>query len=342
MRGLYRRGQTWWLVSCRDGRKQYRSLGTKDLRAAIQEAARVRRSPHGGHAPPLEGLLDRYLDDKARHDVFGPRTAERARVAWGRLLRDTGAGCLADLGPGTVSEWFSGLRRSGLKESSCQTYLMAVRSVFSWCVRQNLISENPVAAVRFGHVEKGRKVEWIEAAARDALIAAAEGDMRRVLVLGFLCGLRLGEIVEARRGWIDARAMALHVPGRQALGDVPGDWRTKDRDGRHVPLTRQALALLGKLPANPEAYLVAPDVGHGRWRYRWDPRRPWREFVAAQGLKHLTPHAMRHTFASLLVQRGVSLYKVAQWLGDGPRVVEGHYAHLAPGDRDIEALHEPS
>jgi integrase len=164
--------------------------------------------------------------------------------------------------------------------------------------------------------------------------------MRRVLVLGFLCGLRLGEILEARRRWIDRQSMAIHVPNRQPLGDIPGEWRTKDLDGRNVPLTRQALKLLGQLPTDPEAYLIAPGVGHGRWRYRWDPRRPWRQFVAAQGVPDLTPHVMRHTFASLLVQRGVSLYKVARWLGDGLRVVDSHYAHLSPGDRDIEALHD--
>jgi site-specific recombinase XerD len=45
---------------------------------------------------------------------------------------------------------------------------------------------------------------------------------------------------------------------------------------------------------------------------------------------------MRHTFASLLVQAGVSVYKVARWLGDGVEVVEEHYGHLAPKDSDIE------
>lgn len=47
---------------------------------------------------------------------------------------------------------------------------------------------------------------------------------------------------------------------------------------------------------------------------------------------------MRHTFASLLVQAGVSVYKVARWMGDGVEVVEAHYGHLSPGDRDINRL----
>ena len=52
--------------------------------------------------------------------------------------------------------------------------------------------------------------------------------------------------------------------------------------------------------------------------------------------QRVTAHVMRHTFASLLVQAGVSVYKVARWLGDGVEVVEEHYGHLAPKDSDIE------
>ena len=49
-----------------------------------------------------------------------------------------------------------------------------------------------------------------------------------------------------------------------------------------------------------------------------------------------TFHDARRTFASLLVSSGVSLYKVARWLGDGVRVVEKHYGHLQPDNGDIE------
>ena len=51
----------------------------------------------------------------------------------------------------------------------------------------------------------------------------------------------------------------------------------------------------------------------------------------------VTPHVARHTFASLLASAGVSIYKIAQWLGDDVRVVQQHYAKLLPKDADIEA-----
>lgn len=49
-----------------------------------------------------------------------------------------------------------------------------------------------------------------------------------------------------------------------------------------------------------------------------------------------TFHDLRRTFASLLVSKGVSIYKVAKWLGDGVTVVESTYGHLLPADDDID------
>ncbi len=57
-----------------------------------------------------------------------------------------------------------------------------------------------------------------------------------------------------------------------------------------------------------------------------------------QGAAWVTPHVMRHTFASILASAGISIFKISEWLGDRVDVVQRHYAKLASGDRDIEAL----
>ena len=49
-------------------------------------------------------------------------------------------------------------------------------------------------------------------------------------------------------------------------------------------------------------------------------------------------HTLRHTFASHLVSNGVSLYKVSRWLGHKDLTTTQIYAHLAPGDNDINRL----
>jgi integrase len=51
-----------------------------------------------------------------------------------------------------------------------------------------------------------------------------------------------------------------------------------------------------------------------------------------------TPHVLRHTFASLAAQAGVSLYKIGTWMGHTMSEVTEIYAHLAQFDPDINRL----
>ena len=49
-------------------------------------------------------------------------------------------------------------------------------------------------------------------------------------------------------------------------------------------------------------------------------------------------HALRHTFASHLVMKGVSIYEVSQWLGHKSVNTTMIYAHLAPQHDEINVL----
>ena len=63
------------------------------------------------------------------------------------------------------------------------------------------------------------------------------------------------------------------------------------------------------------------------------------DYFKAMGVK-MTTHDMRRSFASNLVIAGVSIFKVAVWLGDDVRVVQTHYAHLLADDRDVDRAFE--
>jgi hypothetical protein len=72
-------------------------------------------------------------------------------------------------------------------------------------------------------------------------------------------------------------------------------------------------------------------------KYRYDFRSQFEKHVKGQ----CTVHDMRRSFASNRVSAGVSVYKVAQWLGDGVAVVERSYGHLAPADQDVNLGVQP-
>ena len=70
--------------------------------------------------------------------------------------------------------------------------------------------------------------------------------------------------------------------------------------------------------------------------YRISFNRSFKAYTKAQDCPWVTLHVLRRTFASLLASAGVSIYKIANWLGDEVGTTQRHYARLLPGDTDIE------
>jgi len=107
-----------------------------------------------------------------------------------------------------------------------------------------------------------------------------------------------------------------------------------------TPLAAPLVARLSRVPARARKGRVA---GWGTSGRRWDTdavEALSRAQKAAQLPGELVKwNVFRHTFASLLVQAGVSIYKVALWMGNSPDVCQRHYAALSPEhDADIDRL----
>jgi integrase len=174
--------------------------------------------------------------------------------------------------------------------------------------------------------------------ARRVLDACEDPVLKFALYCGLHAGLRKLEVVEAVPGWFDLEEGLIHL-------DTTGPhFAPKDRDARTIPMTREfrdwlkKVFLKGRPRWKEEAFMMMPAVERGRHRYRWEFRKPFVAHMESLGLGHVTFHDLRRTFASLLVSKGVSIYKVAKWLGDQVKVVEATYGHLIPKDEDIDAV----
>jgi site-specific recombinase XerD len=94
----------------------------------------------------------------------------------------------------------------------------------------------------------------------------------------------------------------------------------------------------------PGKWCITPMKEREKSRYRYDFIKPFNTFLefasekTGQDYTSVTPHVMRHTFASILINNGISLTKVSIWMGYDMRTTRRHYAHLIKGDRSINAL----
>jgi site-specific recombinase XerD len=328
IRGIYQRGNIFWFARMESGRRTQLSLGTSDYTEAVSKAAEILENPFLNESGPLDSEVVEFLNYKERQNEYSPASRESKQYALSQFAAFVNTRELAAIKTAEIERYYRHLQKR-VSESTAQGYITTIRSFFNRQVELKRIRSNPVKGVKLARLDQKSRLLFCSPEHRDKLIANARSDeMKFILYSGFHAGLRKNEIIEARPDWFYLERGALHVRATPSF-------RPKDREARTIPLTSAFQAFLWSYGLR-SPFMLRPDVEKGAALYRYDFRRPFREYVKGQDCEWVTPHVMRHTFASLLVSKGVSIYKVAVWMGDDVRVVQKHYAKLFPKDDDIE------
>lgn len=360
MKNLYWREGGWWFGQQIKGKRTWVNLQTRDEVEAVRRVRLVRANPimrpETGPIPEVDAFIA-YKRSKGLYSKNSGDTKVLCLRAFARWLPATAT--LANVTSAQCDDFFHAVQKPGFdrenrrklkkspkpaSESTAHSYMMTIRAFFRWALEVRRVRfDNPVAQLEFGRIEHKTRQEFCEKAMKNALLnAATDDDLKFVLYCGFDAGLRRDEIAEARRDWFDLKGGSMQVRNAEGTRLRAGErkFRVKNGKQRHVPLTHPfrefLLNYLGGL--EPLDFVLQPKVQHGRARYRYDIRRPFDAFMAAQDVPWVKQHVMRHSFASNLKIAGKSLAKIADWLGDTERVTERTYAHLLPVDEDIHAL----
>ena len=170
-------------------------------------------------------------------------------------------------------------------------------------------------------------------------VAQSEQDRTLVYFLAF-SGLRIGEALQLKVRDVDLTTLRVDVRGTFTEDEEGNrvEGRTKSRKARIVPIPRFVADKLEPLTVEKAGaeYLFRTSTGTAlndhNWRYR-----VFGKAVEGAGLGGLglTPHAMRHTAASMAITAGADVLLVAQMLGHAnPSVTLGIYSHLWPDRMD--------
>jgi len=332
--GLYQQKgkQTWWLrwTPVSGGKQERVSLGTRDLSEAIKESELVRRREGPrlrDEAQTCAAEIERYLAAK-RKDGLADSTLKSRRYVLREFARETEAAMPRHIGAAAVRRWFE--ERLKRHAHTAVSYLNQVRWWFGWMVEQGIVARDPTSGIKVPKLKmRQRKVFLMPADARRVLDECADAGLKFAIFCALHAGLRKLEIIEARPEWFDLDEGLIHI-------QATATFQPKDRDNRTVPMTAELREWLRDIYGLHQPFMLAPTVKHGKYRYRYDFRKAFDALVKRCGLA-VTFHDLRRTFASLLVSRGVSLYKVAKWLGDELVTVQTHYGHLIPQDDEINA-----
>jgi integrase len=150
-------------------------------------------------------------------------------------------------------------------------------------------------------------------------------------------GARLSEIISARvRDWKDDLGAIVYYSDRSRRAD---DFRHKTaaRKDRLILFTGDALEMVRFLVKDRPA--DAP-IFHNKRGGPFGPHGATQYFIRAQkatGLKHVSAHAYRHTFATRWLQRDGNIDALAECLGDTPETIRQTYSHLLKDPAGLRA-----
>jgi integrase/recombinase XerC len=231
--------------------------------------------------------------------------------------------------PRTLRSFLVELDERGLARTSVQRKLSAVRSFFKFLIKRGELDAHPSLGLRAGKQRK-RLPRTLEVGEVEALLATPDVTTsaglrdRALLECMYSAGTRAAETVGMNRGDLDLRRGVARVRG-------------KGRKERLAPLGSFAVAALEAYladPARPRPSAAARDAVFlnprgGRLTTRSLGRIVERAVLAAGLKRNATPHTLRHSFATHLLDRGADLRAVQELLGHAHLVTTQIYTHVS-------------
>lgn len=203
--------------------------------------------------------------------------------------------------------------------------LQAWTKFYAWLQRTRHLHRNPFAGIKYRAERKKRNAEirYLSTRERAYMLGLSRRDRQGIAVwLGICLGLRRKEIFEAEWTDITWNSETFHLP------------ETKTGAPRTLPIPQVLLPQLEALRKD-EGLIVPWNPAAGQ-HYKSQSRQLLKR-LARQRRRipsdHIGFNCWRHTFASHLVQAGVSLSKVAYYLGDDEDTVRRHYSRFLPKDK---------
>lgn len=302
-----------YYIAWTEGRRSRRaSTGTTDEAEAEQVLARFEARQA---APPerftVDDLCEAYIEDRRGHWIH-----ERSVLSLLRTIRaHFGHTPPSMIAAPLVQGYIQKRRRSKIKRGTIDRELRQLRTVLSWGIRHGWLERAPYIETPGQSPHRDR---WLTRGEVDKLLAACEGPYLRLFVLmAIYTGARSTAILELPWDRVDLEKRLVFYP--------PADPKSRKRT-TVVPINDHLLKALAEAWEIARSDFVIEYQGRPIKRVK----HAFGRAVAAAGIAHCTPHDLRRTCATWLVQSGMPMAKVARYIGDTEAMVEKVYGHHAP------------
>lgn len=278
----------------------------------------------------MSDIIDKYL----QYIKLELNLSEHTQVAYGNDLRQweqflTGGGEQLDVASVTASDiraWLLQLSGSGDSARTLRRKVQAVRSFYKWLMRNGTVVVNPASSVELARIPK-RLPQLVREDSVDSLLDSKIDDSdfeqvrnRLIVMMLYETGMRRAELIGLLDKNVDTAKGELKVHGKRdkdriiPFGTELADWIEKYRSLRDD----QALS--------SEHFFVRES---GEPLYPMLVYRIVREALTEAGVtSKRSPHVLRHTFATAMLNDGAALNSVKELLGHESLATTQIYTHV--------------
>ena len=226
-----------------------------------------------------------------------------------------------------IRSWLAGLKEKGLESRSINRKISSLKSFFKYQLKMGLLSKSPMVTIISPKVKK-RLPQFVEEKDLKTLFnhvefpATWEGSTARLIMcLFYNTGMRQAELVGLTESQIDKSNRALKVLG-------------KGNKERILPLSQAIMDLLLNYIANKRVsfedfnaeYLLVNDKGKSLYpKYVYKVVKQYLSLVTT--IDKRSPHVLRHSFATHLMNNGADLNAVKELLGHSSLAATQVYTH---------------
>ena len=289
-------------------------------------------------------LLDQFLDALWAERGLSPNTLQGYRYDLSQLSaqqHERGRDLL-NASREDLLHFLAVQLRAGRRPRSLSRYLSSYRQFYRWLLREGRIQQDPTALIESPKIGRGLPKALSEQQvtavleAPDATTPLGLRD-RTMLELMYACGLRVSELVGLELGSVNLNQGVVRIMG-------------KGGKERLVPLGEEAIAwlqrylrearpeLLGE-GSSPLVFVTARKSGMTRQAFWYAIKK---HAVAAGITQAVSPHMLRHSFATHLLNHGADLRVVQLLLGHSDLSTTQIYTHIArEGLKQLHSKHHP-
>ena len=289
-----------------------------------------------------EAVIARFVDAIWLEDGLGEKTRQAYRSDLARLStwleEQPGRPLLAEVRRADLLAWMSRGLAEGVKSSTAARRLSGLRRFYRFLLREGLIPEDPTLRIDSPRLPR-RLPDSLTEDEVEALLAEPDPELpielrdRAMLEILYGCGLRVSELTQLRVDQVNLRQGVVRVSGKGGkerlvpLGEEALDWLQQYMNGARGELLkgRPSDALF---PGNRPTAMTRQTFWHRIKLY-----------ASRVGInKHLSPHTLRHAFATHLLNHGADLRVVQMLLGHSDLSTTQIYTHVAR--QRLQSLHQ--